>query len=74
MRIWVEQPGNDERRESPRASGEWLENGRSGEMKESTWTGRSERVVEKGTEEQIVTIMGSLNPDKVCKMTDVMQP
>ena len=35
-----------ERRESPRASGGQLEDGRSGELEESTWRGRSEQGLE----------------------------
>ncbi len=53
MCIWVGQSGNGERRECLRASGGWLEDGRSGELKESTWPGRSEQGLVTGTESNV---------------------
>lgn len=50
---WVGQLGDGERRESPRTSDGQLEDGRSGELRESAWPGRSEQGLETGTESNV---------------------
>lgn len=71
---WMGQSGDRERWKQLRASGGWLEDGRSGEMRERTLADRPNRVIQGGGHETFFIISHSTNNGNYFPLEQLSKP